>query len=75
MKSVVGYCRTGYALGSDPTANATRQAQEIERYAECQGLTIHETYMDPGVSGITLDRPESSSLATPRPTPPVTPRL
>ncbi len=62
MKSVVAYCRTASALGSDPISGITHQVNVILRYAACHGLTVHETYMDAGMSGISFERPELQRL-------------
>ena len=62
MKTIVAYCRTGAASGSDPISGITRQVNEILRYAADHGLTVHETYLDAGTSGISLERPELQRL-------------
>jgi site-specific DNA recombinase len=62
MKTIVAYCRTASASGSDPTSSITRQVNEILRYAADHGLTVHETYLDMGMCGISLDRPELQRL-------------
>jgi site-specific DNA recombinase len=62
MKAIVAYCRTASALDSDQSSGITRQVNAILRYAADQGLTIHETYLDAGTSGISLDRPELQRL-------------
>ena len=61
MKKVVAYCRSGYEPQSG-ASNVGRQARAIRRYAKRHGLNIRETYIDPGVSGITLERPELQRL-------------
>ena len=62
MKNVVAYCRTAWASPSDPLSGVKLQSQEIRRYAKAHGLVIRETYMDAGVSGMTLERPELQRL-------------
>jgi len=62
MKNVVAYCRTGWASQSDPLSGVRLQSQELRRYAKGHGLVIRETYMDAGVSGMTLERPELQRL-------------
>jgi site-specific DNA recombinase len=61
MKAVVAYCRSGYEPQSGPS-NVSRQARAIRRYAKRHGLNIREIYIDPGVSGITMERPELQRL-------------
>jgi site-specific DNA recombinase len=61
MKTVVAYCRSGYEPQSG-ASNVGRQARAIRRYAKRHGLNIRETYIDPGVSGITMERPELQRL-------------
>jgi DNA invertase Pin-like site-specific DNA recombinase len=62
MKTIVAYCRTAPALDSDQSSGITRQVNEILRYAADKGLTIHETYLDASMSGISFDRPELQRL-------------
>jgi site-specific DNA recombinase len=62
MKRVVAYCRTAWVNQSDPFAGVNLQANEIRRFAEGHGLAISETYMDAGVSGVTLERSELQRL-------------
>jgi site-specific DNA recombinase len=61
MKTVVAYCRSGYEPQGGPS-NVGRQARAIRRYAKRHGLNIREMYIDPGISGITLERPELQRL-------------
>jgi DNA invertase Pin-like site-specific DNA recombinase len=56
MKRVVAYCRSACEEPGTPSS-AYEQARAIGRYAKRHGLTIYETYIDPGVSGMTLKRP------------------
>jgi site-specific DNA recombinase len=56
MKSVVAYCRSACEPQGGPSA-VRRQARALRQYAKDRGLTIRAIYMDPGVSGATLDRP------------------
>ena len=62
MKNVAAYCRTAWASQSDPLSGVKLQSQEIRRYAKAHGLVIRETYMDAGVSGMTLEQPELQRL-------------
>jgi site-specific DNA recombinase len=61
MKSVVAYCRSACEPQGGPSA-VRRQARALRHYAKERGLTIRAVYMDPGVSGCTLDRPELQRL-------------
>jgi DNA invertase Pin-like site-specific DNA recombinase len=61
MKKVVAYCRSGYEPQGGPS-NVGRQARAIRRHAKRHGLSIREMYIDPGVSGITIERPELQRL-------------
>jgi site-specific DNA recombinase len=61
MKTVVAYCRSGYEPQSG-VSNVRRQAVAIRRYAKRHRLNIREMYIDPGVSGITMERPELQRL-------------
>jgi site-specific DNA recombinase len=62
MKTIVAYCRTACALDSDPMSGITRQVNDILRFAADLGLIVHETYLDAGMSGICLERPELQRL-------------
>ena len=62
MKTIVAYCRTGSALESDQLSGITHQVNEILRYAADHGLTVHEMYLDMGMSGISLERAELQRL-------------
>jgi site-specific DNA recombinase len=61
MKTVVAYGRSGYEPQRGPS-NVGRQARAIRRYAKRHGLNIREMYIDPGVSGVTMERPELQRL-------------
>jgi site-specific DNA recombinase len=61
MKSVVAYCRSACEPHRGPSA-VRRQAQAIRQCAKGKGLTIQSIYMDPGVSGSSLDRPDLQRL-------------
>src|SRR5262252_7977079 len=56
MKRVVAYCRSAWEPQGGPSA-VRSQARVIRQYAESRGWTVRETYMDAGVSGVTLVRP------------------
>jgi site-specific DNA recombinase len=62
MKKTVAYCRTALASQSDPLAEVSAQAETVRAYARGCGMTVHETYMDAGVSGVTLIRPALQQL-------------
>jgi DNA invertase Pin-like site-specific DNA recombinase len=61
MKTVVAYCGSGYEPQGG-ASNVGRQARAIRRYAKRHGLNIREMYIDPGKSGITMERPELQRL-------------
>ena len=52
------YCRVAYA---DETTMET-QKDTVMRFAEAQGYTVTESYLDNGKSGVTLDRPGMNRL-------------
>jgi DNA invertase Pin-like site-specific DNA recombinase len=62
MKKTVAYCRTALASQSDPLVEVSAQAEAVRAYARGCGMTVHETYMDAGVSGVTLIRPALQQL-------------
>ena len=62
MKEVIAYCRVACAKQSAPSAEAQRQEQMAQRYADARGLIICATYLDAGVSGGTLERPALQRL-------------
>lgn len=61
MKPIVAYCRSACEPQDGPSA-VRSQAEAIRRYAEQRGLTLSAVYTDPGVSGVTLKRPELQRL-------------
>jgi site-specific DNA recombinase len=61
MKNVVAYCRSACEEPGTPSS-AYSQAQAMRSYAERHGLNIREMYIDPGVSGVTLERFELQRL-------------
>jgi site-specific DNA recombinase len=61
MKSVVAYCRSACEEPGTPSS-AYSQADAIQRYAKQHGIKVCEMYIDPGVIGVTLDRPELQRL-------------
>jgi site-specific DNA recombinase len=61
MKNVVAYCRSACEEPGAPSS-AYSQAREIRHYAKRHGMNIREMYIDPGESGITLERPELQRL-------------
>jgi site-specific DNA recombinase len=62
MKKTVAYCRTALAAQSDPLAEVSVQAAAVHEYARQRGMTVHKTYIDAGVSGVTLIRPALQRL-------------
>ena len=63
MINVVAYCRSAWEPQRGPSG-VRRQARGIQHYAKDRGLAIRSIYMDPGVSGSSLDRPELQRLIT-----------
>jgi site-specific DNA recombinase len=61
MRTVVAYCRSAFEPQGGPSA-VHSQAQAMRDYANRNGLVIRETYMDAGVSGVTLERPALQRL-------------
>ena len=61
MKNVVAYCRSACEPQGGPSA-VHRQARAMRQYAKERGLAVRSIYMDPGVSGVTLDRPDLQRL-------------
>jgi len=62
MKRTVAYCRTAFAEPSDPLAGVSAQAASLREYAGQHGMTVDGTYLDAGVSGMTLIRPALQQL-------------
>jgi site-specific DNA recombinase len=62
MKKTVAYCRTALESKSNPVAKVSAQADAVREYARKRGIAVHETYMDAGVSGVTLVRPALQQL-------------
>ena len=56
MRNVVAYCRSACEPQRGPFA-VHRQARVIRQHAKGMGLAIRSIYMDPGVSGSSLDLP------------------
>jgi site-specific DNA recombinase len=61
MRNVVAYCRSACETQRGPSA-VHRQARALRQYAKERGLAIRSIYLDPGVSGSSLDRPELQRL-------------
>jgi len=61
MRNVVAYCRSAWEPQGGPSA-VSRQARAIRQYAKERGLAIRSIYMDPGVSGSSLDRRDLQRL-------------
>jgi site-specific DNA recombinase len=62
MNRAVAYCRTACGTPSDRLSGLTDQRDAIGQYAARNGLTVVETYMDAGVSGASLNRPQLQQL-------------
>jgi site-specific DNA recombinase len=62
MKRAVAYCRTACGVTSDHLSGLEDQRNAISHYAMQNGLTVLETYMDVGVSGVSLHRPQLQQL-------------
>jgi site-specific DNA recombinase len=62
MKRAVAYCRTACGVTSDRLSGLEDQRNAISHYAMQNGLTVLETYMDVGVSGVSLHRPQLQQL-------------
>jgi site-specific DNA recombinase len=60
-KNVVAYCRSACEEPGTPSS-AYSQARTIRQYAKRHGINVREVYIDPGVSGVTLDRPALQRL-------------
>jgi DNA invertase Pin-like site-specific DNA recombinase len=60
-KIIVGYCRSACAKDSDQT-RVDEQKKLVEQFAKKQKLEIKDFYIDNGVGGLTLDRPEFKRL-------------
>ena len=61
MKTV-GYCRLSRDDGDNESQSITNQRKIISKYAQENGLTIDEWYIDDGVSGYSMDRPSFNRL-------------
>jgi site-specific DNA recombinase len=62
MNRAVAYCRTACGAPSDRLSGLKDQRDAIRQYATQNGLTVVETYMDLGVSGVSLHRPQLRQL-------------
>jgi DNA invertase Pin-like site-specific DNA recombinase len=62
MNRAVAYCRTACGTPSDRFSGLEDQSNAISQYAAQNGLTVLETYMDVGVSGVSLNRPQLQQL-------------
>jgi site-specific DNA recombinase len=61
MKEIAAYCRSAREEQRSPSS-AFRQASASRRYATRHGFRVGRMYVDPGVSGITLERPALRKL-------------
>jgi DNA invertase Pin-like site-specific DNA recombinase len=61
MRNVVAYCRSAWEPQGGLSA-VSRQARDLRQYAKEKGLAIQSIYMDPAVSGSSLDRPDLQRL-------------
>jgi site-specific DNA recombinase len=62
MNRAVAYCRTACGTPSDRLSGLEDQRNAIREHATRNGLTVVETYMDMGVSGASLNRPQLQQL-------------
>jgi DNA invertase Pin-like site-specific DNA recombinase len=62
MKETVACCRTAFVEPSDPVGGVSAQAASLREYAEQNGMTVDDTYIDAGASGMTLIRPALQQL-------------
>jgi Resolvase, N terminal domain len=62
MNRAVAYCRTACGTPSDRLSGLEDQRNAIRQYATRNGLTVVDTYMDVGVSGASLNRPQLQQL-------------
>jgi len=54
---VVIYCRTACSPGMEKDDALHAQEKECRAYAETHGMEVTGVYYDPGISGMTADRP------------------
>jgi DNA invertase Pin-like site-specific DNA recombinase len=62
MNRAVAYCRTACGVPNERLSGLEDQKGAIRQYATENGLTVVETYMDVGVSGASLNRPQLQQL-------------
>jgi site-specific DNA recombinase len=62
MNRAVAYCRTACGTPSDRFSGLKDQRNAISQYAMQNRLIVIETYMDVGVSGVSLNRPQLQQL-------------
>ena len=58
----VGYLRLSKEDGDDESSSITNQRRILLEYADNNNITIDKFYIDDGVSGWTMDRPEFNKL-------------
>jgi DNA invertase Pin-like site-specific DNA recombinase len=51
------YCRTACSPGMEKDAALQAQEEECRAYAKARGIKIKGVFYDPGISGLTADRP------------------
>ena len=59
---VVGYSRLSHDDGDNESASIANQKKIIEAFANDNGMTISDFYIDDGVSGYMMDRPDFERL-------------
>ena len=59
---VVGYLRLSREDGDDESVSISNQRDILLKFAKDNGMEIDEFYIDDGVSGFTMDRPEFNRL-------------
>ena len=59
---VVGYSRLSHDDGDNESASIANQKKIIEAFANDNGMTISDFYIDDGVSGYMMDRPDFDRL-------------
>lgn len=59
---IVGYLRLSREDGDDESVSISNQRDILTRFAKDNGMEIDEFYIDDGVSGYTMDRPDFNRL-------------
>lgn len=61
---VAAYARVSTEMQAEDGLSITAQLNEIREYATARGWTVVSEFVDPGISGQTLDRPGLQSMLT-----------